>query len=234
MKKSTFIIVLLSSIYLSYGQQKNMENHMKDQELTYLALGDSYTIGEGVEEESSYPNQTVDLLRKIGLKFAKPTIIAKTGWTTDELNLGINAAAIENNTYNLVTLLIGVNNQYRGRDIVNYKEEFEDLLKKSIKYAKGNGSHVVVISIPDWGVTPFASERGSDQEKVKNEIAFFNQANEEIANNLGVHYINITDRYREIGALPEMVVEDKLHPSHLVYEEWAKKLAKVIEQKMSF
>lgn len=207
---------------------------MKNQELTYLALGDSYTIGEGVEEVGRYPNQTVELVKKSGLKFGKPTIIAKTGWTTDELNAGIDAAGIENNTYDLVTLLIGVNNQYRGRDIENYKKEFGDLLKKSIEFAKGNTNHVVVISIPDWGVTPFASERGSDQEKVKYEIDLFNQANEEIAKNLGVHYINITDRYREIGALPEMVVEDKLHPSHLVYEEWAKELAKIIEQKMGF
>lgn len=225
---------MLSSIYLSCSQQKNTENHMKDQELTYLALGDSYTIGEGVEEVGRYPNQTVELVKKSGLKFRKPTIIAKTGWTTDELITGINAADIENNTYDLVTLLIGVNNQYRGRDIENYRKEFEDLLRKSIKFAKGNTNHVVVISIPDWGVTPFASERGSDHEKVKNSIDLFNQVNEKISKNLGAHYINITDRYREIGALPEMVVEDKLHPSLLVYEEWAKEIAKIIAQKMEF
>lgn len=234
MIKLTYITILLSSIYLSFNQQKNNENQMKDQNLTYLALGDSYTIGEGVQEAGRYPNQTVELVKKSGLQFGEPTIIAKTGWTTDELDAGINAAGIENNTYDLVTLLIGVNNQYRGRNIENYKDEFEDLLKKSIKFAKGNTNHVVVISIPDWGITPFASERGSDHERVKNEIDLFNQANEEIAKNLGVHYIKITDRYREIGALPEMLVEDKLHPSDLVYEEWAKKLAKIIEQKMEF
>jgi lysophospholipase L1-like esterase len=216
------------------NQKKTLENYMDTQELTYLALGDSYTIGEGVEESGRYPNQVVELVKKDGIEFKKPTIIAKTGWTTDELHEGIIAAGVENNTYDLVTLLIGVNNQYRGRDIENYKEEFEGLLKKSIKYAKGNPNHVVVISIPDWGVTPFAMERGTDQQKVRNEIDLFNKAKKEISQKLGVHYINITDRYREIGANPEMVVDDNLHPSHLVYQEWAKELARIIEQKMQF
>ncbi|MFC0262808.1 SGNH/GDSL hydrolase family protein [Fontibacter flavus] len=201
---------------------------------TYLALGDSYTIGEGVEEAGRYPNQTVNLLQGKGIDMNLSQIIAKTGWTTDELEKGIESAGIEGNTYDLVTLLIGVNNQYRGRDVENYKSEFRLLLQDAINFAKGKADHVVVLSIPDWGVTPFATERNTDQEKVAREINIYNQAKKEIAQEMGTHHIDITERYREIGALPEMVVEDKLHPSALVYQEWASLLAKIIEEKMAF
>lgn len=201
---------------------------------TYLALGDSYTIGEGVEEAGRYPNQTVNLLQGKGIDMNLSQIIAKTGWTTDELEKGIESAGIEGNTYDLVTLLIGVNNQYRGRDVENYKSEFRKLLQDAINFAKGKADHVVVISIPDWGVTPFATERNTDQEKVAREINIYNQAKKEIAQEMGTHYIDITDRYREIGALPQMVVGDKLHPSALVYQEWASLLANIIEEKMAF
>lgn len=201
---------------------------------TYLALGDSYTIGEGVGEAGRYPNQTVNLLQGKGIDMNLSQIIAKTGWTTDELEKGIELAGIEGNTYDLVTLLIGVNNQYRGRDVENYKSEFRLLLQDAINFAKGKADHVVVISIPDWGVTPFATERNTDQEKVAREINIYNQAKKEIAQEMGTHYIDITDRYREIGALPQMVVGDKLHPSALVYQEWASLLANIIEEKMAF
>ncbi|WP_228780012.1 SGNH/GDSL hydrolase family protein [Aquiflexum lacus] len=215
-------------------EKENPKNLMEEKTFTYLALGDSYTIGEGVDEKDRYPNQTVDLLKVKGLEFEKPTIIAKTGWTTDELVKGIVHAEIEGNTYDLVTLLIGVNNQYRGRPLENYESEFRTLLQDAITYAKGNSNRVVVISIPDWGVTPFAVNRGSDQEKVAKEIDEFNASKKSIANQLGVHYIDITEEYREIGALPQMVVSDNLHPSALVYEKWAQKLEKVIFEKMAF
>ncbi|MDX5479504.1 MAG: SGNH/GDSL hydrolase family protein, partial [Cyclobacteriaceae bacterium] len=169
-----------------------------------------------------------------GIDMNLSQIIAKTGWTTDELEKGIESAGIEGNTYDLVTLLIGVNNQYRGRDVENYKSEFRLLLQDAINFAKGKADHVVVISIPDWGVTPFATERNTDQEKVAREINIYNQAKKEIAQEMGTHYIDITDRYREIGALPQMVVGDKLHPSALVYQEWASLLANIIEEKMAF
>lgn len=211
------------------NSNKNMKNTY-----TYLALGDSYTIGEGVEEAGRYPNQTVNLLQEKGIDMKLSQIIATTGWTTDELAKGIETAGIEGNTYDLVTLLIGVNNQYRGRDVENYKSEFRKLLQDAINFAKGKAEHVVVISIPDWGVTPFAIERNTDQEKVAREINIYNQANQEIAQQMGAHYIEITNRYREIGALPQMVVEDKLHPSALVYQEWASRLANIIEEKMAF
>ncbi|WP_373521205.1 SGNH/GDSL hydrolase family protein [Aquiflexum sp.] len=215
-------------------EKENSKDLMEENTFKYLALGDSYTIGEGVDEKDRYPNQTVDLLKAKELEFEKPTIIAKTGWTTDELMKGINDAGIAGNTYDLVTLLIGVNNQFRGRPIKNYEAEFRTLLQDAIAFADGESNNVVVISIPDWGVTPFAVNRDSDQEKVAREIDEFNEAKKSISEQLGVHYINITDEYREIGALPQMVVSDNLHPSALVYEKWAKKLEQVILEKMDF
>jgi phospholipase/lecithinase/hemolysin len=108
------------------------------------------------------------------------------------------------------------------------------MLTKTIRFAKGNPKHVVVISIPDWGVTPFATDRGTDREKVAKEIDAYNIAKERISKELGVYYIDITEEYRKVGALPEMVVEDKLHPSELVYKSWAEKLANVILTDMTF
>jgi lysophospholipase L1-like esterase len=231
------ILYLLPLMFLSIScgnTGKNLETKPMEKKLTYLALGDSYTIGEGVEENGRYPNQAVGLLKGNGVELELSAIVAKTGWTTDELKKGIDDAGIKGNSYDIVTLLIGVNNQYRGRDVENYKAEFKELLQDAIVFAKGNANHVVVISIPDWGVTPFAEERGTDQKKVAIEIDIYNQANQEIAKELGTHYVEITERYREVGALPQMVVEDKLHPSALVYKEWAKQLVKVIDLKMAF
>jgi lysophospholipase L1-like esterase len=233
MKVQYLFLMMFLSLFWGYGF-KNLKSNPMNETFTYLALGDSYTIGEGVEESGRYPNQTVALLKEKGMGIELSGIIAKTGWTTDELSKGINDAGIRGNNYDLVTLLIGVNNQYRGRDIENYKMEFKSLLQDAITFAKGNANHVVVISIPDWGVTPFALARGTDKEKVGTEIDTYNQANKNIAEELGVHYLEITERYREIGALPQMVVEDKLHPSDLIYKEWAEQLVQIIGEKMAF
>ncbi len=224
---------MISRLYLGCMEKDNL-GKMEGKTYTYLALGDSYTIGEGVEESERYSNQAVEILKSKNLIFEKPLIIAKTGWTTDELDKGIEAAGIEGKTYDLVTLLIGVNNQYRGRPISDYEIEFQKMLTKAIQFAKGDPKHVLVISIPDWGVTPFAETRGTDREKIAKEIDDCNAAKERISIQLGVHYIDITEEYRKIGALPEMVVEDKLHPSALVYKSWSEKLVKVVLDKMEF
>lgn len=193
--------------------------------LTYLALGDSYTIGEGVPENERYPLQLVNELRKgENLNFSAPQIIAKTGWTVDELDAGITAASIKSEGYDLVTLLIGVNNQYRGRPVADFEMEFEAMLQRAIEFARGKKDHVVVLSIPDWGVTPFAVNRKSDQPKVAKEIDAYNSAKEVICNKYKITYIDITEDYRAIGARPEMVVEDQLHPSGLVYTRWMEKI----------
>jgi lysophospholipase L1-like esterase len=195
------------------------------QPLTYLALGDSYTIGEGVPEKDRYPMQLVNELKKVKkFNFSDPQIIAKTGWTVDELDAGINASQTDEQGYDLVTLLIGVNNQYRGRPVADFEKDFEAMLKRAIDFARGQKDHVVVLSIPDWGVTPFAVNRKSDQKKVAGEIDAYNSAKKSICSKYGIVFVDITADYRAIGAKPEMVVDDQLHPSSLVYSRWTEKL----------
>ncbi|MCH7405617.1 SGNH/GDSL hydrolase family protein [Belliella aquatica] len=228
---------LIASLFLVLGQWScistqnisKQNQNMDSDKMTYLALGDSYTIGEGVEAKDRYPHQAVEMLEASGIVFSEPKIIATTGWTTDELKKGIQASDVNGKTYDLVTLLIGVNNQYRGRPVDNYRSEFRQLLEDTIAFAKGDKSHVVVLSIPDWGVTPFAVNRGSDQEKVAREIDQYNQAKKEITEEIGVTYIDITEHYRINGMKPESVVSDQLHPSGLIYQYWAEKLVEIVE-----
>jgi lysophospholipase L1-like esterase len=204
---------------------------LTQQPLTYLALGDSYTIGEGVDEQDRYPVQLVHELNKTGkILFETPQIIAKTGWTVDELEVGINASQTDEQGYDLVTLLIGVNNQYRGRPVADYETDFEEMLKRAIDFARGQKDHVVVLSIPDWGVTPFAVNRKSDQAKVASEIDAYNDAKKAICKKYKITFIDITEDYRAIGSRPEMVVEDQLHPSGLVYARWTEKLLREVQQ----
>jgi lysophospholipase L1-like esterase len=190
--------------------------------LHYLALGDSYTIGESVPLYESFPYQAVQLMRKKGLNIAAPEIIARTGWTTDELNSGIQANHLLP-SYDLVSLLIGVNNQYRGRTTENYAPEFEDLLKQAIALAGGKKERVVVLSIPDWSATPFAKDR--DRPKIASEIDAYNAVNKRIAQQWGVHYLDITTGTREAARDRSLVAKDGLHPSGKDYGRWAAPLA---------
>jgi lysophospholipase L1-like esterase len=194
---------------------------------TFLSLGDSYTIGEQVAAAENFPSQTVKLLREAGYTFHDPEIVAKTGWTTDEL-----LQAIENHSfkssYDFVTLLIGVNNQYRGRTVENYKPEFEALLNQAIQFANGKAGHVIVLSIPDWGVTPFALDR--DREKIRKEIDEYNSANKKIAAAHGVQYIDITPFTREAVNDNSLLAMDGLHPSGKEYSRWAEKIVHVVEE----
>ncbi len=188
-----------------------------NQTYRYLALGDSYTIGESVSEEERWPNQLAALVNSS--KEIDVTIIARTGWTTSELWQGIQAVAPQG-TYDMVSLLIGVNNQYRGYDMNEYREEFKFLLEKSIEYAGGNPEHVIVLSIPDWGVTPFAW--GRDSAQIAADIDSYNAINLEEAKNAGVHYVDVTPVSREAVSNPALIAGDGLHPSGKMYAEWAK------------
>lgn len=181
----------------------------------YLALGDSYTIGESVAPADRFPHQ---LARELGI--AEPQIIAKTGWTTDELNAAIDAAN-PRGPFDLVTLLIGVNNQYRGRDAEQYRGEFAVLLQRAIGFAGGDPKKVIVVSIPDWGVTPFAE--GRDRATIASEIDRYNAVNREEAARAGANYVDITPISR--GGDPALVADDKLHPSGKQYTEWVKLIA---------
>ncbi len=194
---------------------------------SYLALGDSYTIGEQVLLADSFPYQTVQLLRQNNLSFFAPEIVAKTGWTTDELQSEIDAKVFLEK-YDFVSLLIGVNNQYRGRDLVEYKIQFEQLLRKVISLSCNNLKNVFVLSIPDWSTMPFAKDR--DKEKIAKEIDAFNETCKNITQKLGCTFIDITLSQRNDSTVPEMVVEDGLHPSALEYCKWAKTLAAAIAE----
>ena len=192
---------------------------------SWLALGDSYTIGEQVPLHENFPYQALQLLRQAGLNIYAPEIVAKTGWTTDELNDHINQSTLLD-TYAIVTLLIGVNNQYRGRNWYEFKIEFTHLLQKAISFAGGNTSHVFVLSIPDWGITPFAKER--DVERIGLEIDKYNEQCKLVTEELKCIYIDITESQRADGSNTDFLATDGLHPNGKEYAKWAKKLAKEI------
>lgn len=192
-----------------------------------LSLGDSYTIGEAVAQEDNFPNKTIRLLENNGKKFAPPTIIAKTGWTSAEL---ISEIGKYRNQlvpgYDFVTLLIGVNNQYRGQDLITYRSEFKHLAEFALSMVGELPSRVCGISIPDWGVTPYA--HGKDREKISREIDEFNEINKEVAIEFGLHYIYITHWTREAGGDATLLTSDGLHPSAKEYARWAAKLSELI------
>jgi lysophospholipase L1-like esterase len=186
------IITLLMLLTTSFTTEMDIAKDVKNKK--YLALGDSYTIGESVQPEDRFPVQLVKRLRKAGIPTDDPQIIATTGWTTDELLGGIEKTQ-PSNSYDLVTLLIGVNNQYRGRSIENYEDEFEQLLRKATELAGGHRERVIVISIPDYGVTPFGKRKG--QEQISSEIDAFNNANSSISRRYGFPYVDITGLSRK-------------------------------------
>jgi lysophospholipase L1-like esterase len=185
----------------------------------FLALGDSYTIGEQVPAADRWPVQLARDFRSKGIPIGDPEIIARTGWTTDELDAAI-AAANPKGPYELVTLLIGVNNQYRGRDAKQYRGEFVALLRRAIGFAGGNAKRVVVLSIPDWGVTPFAE--GRDRAKIGREIDRYNAINREETLLAGARYVDITPVSRRASSDASLVAPDGLHPSGKMYSEWVK------------
>ena len=191
----------------------------------YLALGDSYTIGESVAAEERFPHQ---LARELGI--GTPQIIAKTGWTTDELNAAVDTAD-PRGPFDLVTLLIGVNNQYRGREADEYRREFSTLLRRAIGFAGGDPSRVIVVSIPDWGVTPFGAGSGRDRAAIAAELDAYNAAAAAVCARHGVAFVDIAPVSRAHGA--ELVAADGLHPSAGLYAEWTSLALPAGEQLLS-
>ncbi|MEK9137534.1 MAG: SGNH/GDSL hydrolase family protein [Bacteroidota bacterium] len=187
--------------------------------LRFLALGDSYTIGESVDERERWPVQLAGMLREQKIDIADPVIIACTGWTTDELDAAIDRENLQE-PFDLVSLLVGVNNQYRERDREEYREQFKRLLQRAIGFAGGDSSHVIVLSIPDWGVMPFAE--GRDRKKIAQEIDDFNAINREETERSGAHYVDVTPLSRDAASDMSFIASDGLHPSGKMYEEWAR------------
>jgi len=196
---------------------------------SYLALGDSYTIGEQVLPTDNFSHQAITLLNEEGNKnyhFTTPEIIATTGWTTDELSAAIDAENILKQ-YDIVSLLIGVNNQYRGRSVENFEIEFEQLLQRAILFSGNQPNHVFVLSIPDWGVTPFAD--GKDSSKIAKEIDAYNNVCQAVTKKYAARYIDITTVQRIDGNKNDFLAMDNLHPSGKEYAKWAAQLAAAIK-----
>ncbi|HXA00599.1 MAG TPA: SGNH/GDSL hydrolase family protein [Cytophagaceae bacterium] len=190
--------------------------------ISYLALGDSYTIGQSVSASERYPVILADRLSDADVSVAPPRIIATTGWTTNNLKNGIISAGIDKNKYDVVSLLIGVNNQFQGRSITEYKTQFTELLQMSISFAYGNKDKVFVISIPDYGYTPFGH---NNQAKISSSIDQFNAVNKAIVDSMGIKYFDITSISRNGLLDPELVAGDGLHPSGKQYQQWVDLMA---------
>jgi lysophospholipase L1-like esterase len=203
------------------AEQFLIKSGVEPSELRYLALGDSYTIGESVPEAGRWPVQLAQALRANGIPMGDPKIIAKTGWTTDELDAAIDAVH-PLAEYDLVSLLIGVNNQYRGRSVEDYRTQFSGLLERAVGFAQWRRERVLVLSIPDWGVTPFANSDARGAARIGAEIEAFNLAAKAQCDQRGIAFVDITGISRERGAQPAMLVEDGLHPSAAMYAEWTR------------
>lgn len=214
---TTTCIIISSIITSAVMSAHEQTGFTRNAPLRLLALGDSYTIGESVEESERWPVQLAAALQQRNIPVADPLIIARTGWTTDELNAAIDQENPQG-PFDLVTLLIGVNNQYRGRDVEEYRQEFTSLLRRAIGFAGNNPSRVIVISIPDWGAMPFAE--GRDRAKIAREIDAFNAINWEASVRAGTQYVDVTPISREGGRFPELIAADGLHPSAVQYQYW--------------
>lgn len=227
------VIIILSGTkkkeslnYMSAASTDNVSSTRDTSLKYYLALGDSYTIGQSVLETERFPVQTVAMLRTAGYKMAEAEIIATTGWTTANL-----LTALKTKTpayaYDLVSLLIGVNNQYQGRSITKYRTEFTALLEKSILLAGNRPGRVFVLSIPDYSVTPFAEP--SERKRIALEIDSFNIVNSHLAASYKVNYLNVTDESRKAAMDSSLIAADDLHFSGKEYSVWAKLLTQMIK-----
>ena len=212
-----FLILLVLSLVFSCSSEETSKN--------YLALGDSYTIGEGVSESDRWPVQLVEDLKNRGYSIDSLNIIARTSWTTDELVLGL----IETPTlpeYDLITIMIGVNNQYKGRSLKNFRDELKVLIELCLKMTAGDFSKVFLISIPDWGVTPYADR--FDGSLIADEINAFNSEIIQVSQESNIRYIDVTEISRQAAQDSRLLVADSLHPSGLMYTKWVEKIAPII------
>jgi lysophospholipase L1-like esterase len=214
-----YLVCLLTCLCMDLSSQPLSKNDP----VRFLALGDSYTIGESVAEVQRWPVQLAEALRKRGIACENPDIVAVTGWRTDDLKRAIDASSFPKN-YHLVSLLIGVNNQYQGKSVEDYSREFEDLLNTAMTYAGGDASKVFVLSIPDYGCTPFGFPR---QPQISLQIDTFNSVNKHITKGKGVIYIDITDISRLGLKKPALVATDGLHPSGKMYRLWVDRILDV-------
>ena len=187
---------------------------------SFIALGDSYTIGEGVNEDERWPNQFVDVAYENGVDFDQPMIIAETGWKTYDLLNAINQTNFTKK-YDYISLLIGVNNQFNSRPIDEFEEDLNKLMDEMKRIKKNDGS-IIIISIPDWGYTPFGES--SDMSDISEQINLFNSSLRKFATTNGLKYVDVTEISRRGINEPDLITNDNLHPSGIMYLEWAKKI----------
>lgn len=219
---ASFIILIATGT--SSCSKATMQDADNMPQKKYLALGDSYTIGQSVPIQSNFPNQLVKSLNQSGIAVSTPRIIATTGWTTTDLKNAITQAQ-PSKDYDLVTLLIGVNNQYQNKPIQLYNTEFKELLNDAVLFAKGDSKKVIVVSIPDYSVTPFA--QNSDTARIAREIDNYNAIAKNITENLNIKFIDITPISRSTVDKPLLVAGDGLHPSAFQYSLWVKEILPV-------
>jgi len=236
MQRIFLILFSVGAVYLLLSCKKQGDPGVKPPQIitavykSYLALGDSYTIGQSVTEADRFPAQTLNILTQDSIAFNAPEYIAATGWTTRDLINRITTAPPSKSRYDFVTLLIGVNNQYQGRSQAEYATEFTALLATAIQYAGNQPKQVAVLSIPDWSVTPFAS--GSNKALIASQIDSFNVINKQLTLSKSVNYIDITPSTRMAATDPSLIATDGLHPSGKEYRKWAVLLAAVIKSNL--
>lgn len=218
MIRSVLIPILLVAFSFTSCDKDTAPEREIAHEFTYLALGDSYTIGENVPKEARWGEQLTEMLRTENIDISNPVTIARTGWTTSEL-AGAIRSANPSSDFDLVSLMIGVNNQYRGQSVTTYKTEFRELLQTAIRLGSNKPENVIVLSIPDWGATPFAV--GRNRQQIAEEIDAFNAVAKEEAQNAGVAFINITPLTRQHGSDAAYLANDMLHYSGKMHREWA-------------
>lgn len=187
---------------------------------SFLALGDSYTVGEGVSYEESWPSQFVDYALDRGIDFKNPELIAQTGWKTYDLLNAIKSSNLSVK-YDFISLLIGVNNQFNSRPLSEFEDDLNEILTE-INYLKKGNSKVIVISIPDWGYSPYGSSY--DRDRISDEIDQFNNILKKISEQNNLNFVDVTQISRLAIKEPNLIAEDKLHPSGLMYLEWVKKI----------
>lgn len=226
MKALSISLILLINLFTH-----QMEDKIQDRALTYLAIGDSYTIGESVSESERWPVQLVAKLLDKKVRVQSPKIIATTGWRTDELKAAIEADKELLDSYDMVSLLIGVNNQFQGKTVESFEPEFEELLQKAIALAGGHNDKVFVVSIPDYGKTPFGAKKEAEIEKA---LKAYNAVCKRISKKYNVGFFNITPISNGAKKDLELVAKDNLHPSGKMYTMWAdlmlNKVAKMMKK----
>ncbi|NVK83394.1 MAG: SGNH/GDSL hydrolase family protein [Cytophagia bacterium] len=209
--------LIISLLAYTNPRQPIMTKESSAKPINYLALGDSYTIGESVAESERWPVQLADKLREDGIEINSPKIIATTGWRTDELKAAIESDDELLEEYDLISLLIGVNNQYQGKSVESFAPEFEELLQMAIHLAGDSKDKVFVVSIPDYGKTPFGASKA---QQIAKELNQYNEVSEKICAKYGVKYFNITPISRQSDPEGKLVANDSLHPSGEQYRQW--------------